>query len=183
MYLFFDTETTGFPPGGPNVHMCQLAWILQSDTAQSLAHGNFLIRPEGWTIPEEVAKIHGITTARVNTEGFPVGEVLSLFTACTYMPVRLVAHNIAFDTKILAAEFERLGWENTLQGKETLCTMQSSTALCALPRAGGGGFKRPKLQELHMKLFGCGFDNAHNTLYDIKATAKCFWELRRMGRI
>lgn len=181
-YLFFDTETTGLPPGGENVHMCQLAWLLQSDTAQNLAHGNFLIRPDGWTIPDEVALLHGITTARANTEGHPVGEVLSLFTACCYFPVYLSAHNIEFDDKILAAEFLRLGWENPMQGKGKLCTMRASTDLCALPRR-GGGYKWPKLIELHQKLFNVGFEGAHNALNDVRATAKCFWELRRKGRI
>jgi len=182
MYLFFDTETTGLPPGNDKVHMCQLAWVLQSDTAQNLAHGNFLIQPDGWTIPDEVAKIHGITTARANTEGVPVGEVLSVFAATCYFPVRLVAHNIQFDTAILAAEYMRLDWENALHGKETLCTMQASTELCGLQRK-GGGLKWPKLMELHMKLFAREFENAHDALADVKALIKCFWELRRMGRI
>jgi DNA polymerase-3 subunit epsilon len=183
MYLFFDTETTGVPAGNDKVHMCQLAWILQSDTAKNLAHGNFLIRPEGWTIPDEVAKIHGITTAIANTEGYPVGEVLSVFAATTYFPIRLVAHNIQFDMAIVACEFSRLSWENSLHGKETLCTMQASTALCALPRKSGGGFKWPKLMELHQKLFGREFEGAHDALNDVKALVKCFWELRRMGRV
>ena len=29
------------------------------------------------------------------------------------------------------------------------------------------------------KLFGCAFDDAHNAMSDIEATAKCFWELRK----
>ena len=37
----------------------------------------------------------------------------------------------------------------------------------------------PKLQELHRKLFGCDFDNAHDALSDIRATEKCFWEMRK----
>lgn len=182
MYLFFDTETTGVPAGNDNVHMVQLAWILQSDTAQNLAHGNFIIRPEGWTIPDEATKIHGITTARANTEGVPVDLALSSFTSMTYFPVRLVGHNIDFDIKIVTTEYARLGWENACYGKETLCTMKASTSLCAIPRK-NGGFKWPTLVELHEKLFGREFEHAHDALADIRATAKCFWELRHIGRI
>lgn len=182
MYLFFDTETTGVPPGSDKVHMCQLAWILQSDTAKNLAHGNFLIQPDGWTIPDEVAKIHGITTAIANTEGYPVGEVLSVFTATCYFPIQVVAHNIQFDDAIVGAEFSRLGWDNPLDGKERLCTMRASTELCGLRRR-DGGLKWPKLIELHTHLFGLGFEGAHNALNDVKALAKCFWELRYRGRI
>ncbi|MCP4457898.1 MAG: hypothetical protein GY816_07730 [Cytophagales bacterium] len=41
--------------------------------------------------------------------------------------------------------------------------------------------KWPSLSELHYKLFRRGFDEAHDAAADIQATAKCFWELRRIG--
>lgn len=182
MYLFHDTETTGLPPGGDKVHMCQHAWILQDDAGRNRAHGNFIIKPDGWEIPDEVAQIHGITTERALAEGVPVGEALSMFSAACYFPVSVVAHNIQFDNSILGVEFSRIGWENPIYGKEVLCTMKASVDLCALRRR-NGGLKWPKLIELHQHLFGRGFEGAHDALNDIKATAKCFWELRRLGRI
>ena len=39
--------------------------------------------------------------------------------------------------------------------------------------------KWPKLKELHIKLFGSSFANAHSALIDAKITAKCFLELKR----
>jgi DNA polymerase-3 subunit epsilon len=33
------------------------------------------------------------------------------------------------------------------------------------------------------KLFKTGFEEAHNAAVYINATAKCFWELRRLGKI
>jgi DNA polymerase-3 subunit epsilon len=36
---------------------------------------------------------------------------------------------------------------------------------------------------LHYKLFRTGFDEAHNAAVDITATAKCFWELKKLGKI
>lgn len=39
------------------------------------------------------------------------------------------------------------------------------------------------LAELHYKLFRTGFEEAHNAAVDINATAKCFWELRRLEKI
>ena len=38
------------------------------------------------------------------------------------------------------------------------------------------GYKYPRLEELYFKLFQENFD-AHNALNDVKATARCFWEL------
>jgi DNA polymerase III epsilon subunit-like protein len=45
------------------------------------------------------------------------------------------------------------------------------------------GHKWPKLSELHQKLFGVTFEEAHDAAVDIEATAKCFWELKRRGII
>lgn len=39
----------------------------------------------------------------------------------------------------------------------------------------------PKLSELHYKLFGTQFDEAHNAAVDINATAKCFWQMKTIG--
>ena len=93
----------------------------------------------------------------------------------------LVAHNISFDEKIVGAEFLRAGMKNTITSKKKICTMQSSTDFCAIN--GPYGYKWPKLSELHYKLFNSYFEEAHNAANDISATAKCFWELKRIGKI
>jgi hypothetical protein len=36
---------------------------------------------------------------------------------------------------------------------------------------------------LHYKLFEKDFNEAHNALKDIEATARCFWEMKRRGII
>ena len=80
------------------------------------------------------------------------------------------------DECIVGAEFERLRMMTTLFLKPKYCTMKLSTDYCKLP--GKKGFKSPRLAELHQVLFGSGFDNAHNALADVEATARCFWELK-----
>ena len=57
--------------------------------------------------------------------------------------------------------------------------MESSTGYCRIP--GPYGYKWPKLSELHRKLFGEDFAEAHNAAADIQATERCFREL--MGLI
>ena len=44
-------------------------------------------------------------------------------------------------------------------------------------------YKWPKLSELHIKLFGEDFDGAHDSLAAIEATARCFWEMRKLKLI
>ncbi len=45
------------------------------------------------------------------------------------------------------------------------------------------GYKRPKLEELHLLLFDEDFDNAHDALADTEACMRCFFELVERGVI
>ena len=91
---------------------------------------------------------------------------------------QLVGHNIDFDEKILGAELLRAGHPNCVETKQRLCTMRSATDYCRLP--GPYGYKWPKLEELHRKLFNQPLDGAHRALVDVRACAKCYFELWRL---
>ncbi len=187
MYLFFDTETTGLPKNWKAPisdldnwpRMIQLAYLLSDSEGNKMAGGDFIIKPVGFTIPDEAARIHGISTDRAEREGKDLKVVLSEFQAAVDQATYLVAHNMSFDEKIVGAEFLRNKLQDRLQAKRRICTMQSSTNYCALP--GPYGYKWPKLEELHRKLFQKGFDEAHNAAADVSAMTKCFWELKRLG--
>lgn len=189
MFLFFDTETTGLPKkwNAPVTdssnwpRLVQLAYLLYDGEENLMFEGNYIVRPEGFTIPSESMRIHGISTERALCEGLPLQDVLLSFSEILKHADYLVAHNISFDESIIGAELVRCGMANHLTAKIKICTMLGSTNYCAI--SGKGGYKRPRLSELHQKLFGCGFEEAHNAAADIKATAHCFWELRKRGVI
>ena len=84
---------------------------------------------------------------------------------------------MSFDEMIVGAEFLRSKMSNPIASKKKICTMQRTTDFCKI--SGSRGYKWPKLSELHYKLFGTGFEDAHNAAKDIEITAKCFWELRK----
>ena len=190
--LFFDTETTGLPLnwGAPIMdvnnwpRLVQLAWLVQDMEGNQIKEVNVIIKPEGFEIPEEVTKIHGITTQEAIDGGQDLNEVLVQFASDLNDCSLLIAHNISFDRKIIGCEFYRKGIENNLETVQKICTMHKSTSYCELPNTTGrGGYKWPKLQELHVKLFGEEFESAHDALADIKATAKCYWQLKKLGII
>lgn len=188
-YLFFDTETTGVPrnyraPVTDSANwprMVQLGWILTDDTGRELQSGNYIIRPEGFTIPDEAARLHGITTERALAEGVALAEVLSLFRAALAEAGCIVGHNIEFDKNIVGAELCRLKMPYRFTKWRSYCTMQAGTDFCRL--RGPYGYKWPKLEELYKKLFGRMFADAHNAFADIQATKECFWEMRCRGLI
>ena len=85
--------------------------------------------------------------------------------------------------KILGAEYLRLGQENKIGDKNALDTQTETTEFCAIPGGRGGRFEWRTLLELHQKLFGEGFGDAHDAAYDVSANARCFFELLRKGVI
>ena len=189
LYLFFDTETTGLPKNWEAPisdidnwpRIVQIAWILSSEEKGRIESNDFIIKPEGFEIPEESSRVHGITTQKAYAEGIDLIEALTKFNLALQKSSCLVAHNMNFDEKVLGAEFLRKGIENDFFEKNRLCTMEKSTQYCKLP--GRYGYKWPSLSELHNILFGKDFEDAHNAAGDINATESCFWKLRELGII
>lgn len=188
-YLFFDTETTGLPLNynAPITNLdnwprlVQLSWILTDSEGKELRIKDFIIKPDGYTIPDESTKVHGISTEIAQREGSSLSTVLSEFISDLESADSIVGHNIDFDKKVIGAEFIRAGMNEGKLSKPTICTMKSSTDYCKIP--GKYGYKWPTLQELYNILFSESFDDAHNSLNDIKATKKCFFELVGRGII
>ena len=187
MYLFFDTETTGIPKNykAPMSdlknwpRLVQIAWLVTDDKGSEIHSAEHIVKPDGFTIPADAAKIHGITTDIALERGVAIKAVLDAMVKDIKTAQILLAHNMAFDEKILGAEFLRAGRKNAVASKPRLCTMQSSTHFCQLP--GPYGFKWPSLQELYTKLFNEKFDGAHRAMTDVRACARCYFELKRRG--
>ena len=188
-YIFFDTETTGVPrdykASASNTRnwprLVQLGWIVTDEEGNVLSQGNEIVKPEGFVIPADAARLHGITTERAQREGKPLREVIEAFLKDAEQTKCIVGHNISFDQKVVGAELYRLGIPDTISTAKSICTMEAWANYCKIP--GYMGYKWPKLQELHHKLFGCDFEDAHDAMADITATKKCFFEMRKRGLI
>lgn len=187
--LFFDTETNGKPidykapitnlDNWPRI--IQLGWVFDDDGV--ITEMQSLIKPDGWEIPEEDFWInHGYSTEGNELLGSPMPEVLERFCQDLSKADVVVAHNIAFDYPITAAEMIRYGISPEKKSRQKICTMESSTNYCKIPGK-YRNWKWPNLTELHEKLFNEGFDGAHDALSDVRACARCFNELVKLGVI
>jgi DNA polymerase-3 subunit alpha len=189
MYLIFDTETTGLPQNynAPLTdfenwpRLVQIAWQLHDMRGNLIRNRNLIIKPDGFTIPYNSVQIHGITTERALEEGLDIKEVLAMFEEDIKEASFGIGHNIEFDYNIVGSEFLRAGLTNALEPLDPLDTKLVSTDFCAIPGGRGGQYKWPTLTELHQKLFGKGFDDAHDAAYDVDATARCFFGLLKEG--
>jgi DNA polymerase-3 subunit alpha len=188
MYLIFDTETTGLPKNwnapitdSDNWPRCiQLAWQVHDELGKLVEVKNFIIKPEGFDIPFNASKIHGISTERALKTGQELTFVLNEFNKALSQAKFVIGHNVNFDLNIVGAEFHRTGIASNMMEMNKLDSCSEATAtLCQIPGGRGGKFKLPKLQELHQFLFQEEFAEAHNASADVEATARCFLELIR----
>jgi DNA polymerase III subunit alpha len=188
MYLIFDTETTGLPKrynapvsDSDNWPRCiQIAWQLHDAMGNLIEHQDYLVKPDGFNIPFDAEKIHGISTELATAEGISLEEVAEKFQDALSKTKFIVGQNVDFDVNIMGAEFFRLGIENPLPNLPVLDTCTETTAqLCQIPGGRGGKFKLPTLTELHEFLFNEPFAEAHNATADVEATTRCFLELVR----
>ncbi|MFA4980404.1 MAG: PHP domain-containing protein, partial [Sphingobacterium sp.] len=188
MYIIFDTETTGLPKrwdapitDTDNWPRCiQLAWQIHDEMGNLVEHHDFLIKPDGFDIPYDSEKIHGISTALAEEQGVPLQEVLEKFNVALNKAKFVVGQNIGFDLNIMGCEFYRYSVASNMANMPVLDTCTEVTAeLLKIPGGRGGRFKLPNLTELHSYLFGVPFAEAHNATADVEATTRCFLELVR----
>ena len=188
MYLIFDTETTGLPrnwsaplndlDNWPRV--IQIAWQLHDVDGALVEAKDYLIQPRGFNIPFKAQDIHGISTDLALRDGLLLEEVIQKFVNVLARTKFLIGHNLKFDTNVLGAEFIRAGINPKLLEMPVLDTCTPRSAQVTKIKGRGNSFKIPKLSELHIKLFGEEFKEAHNATADVEASARCFWELVRL---
>ncbi len=189
MFLIFDTETTGLPISWTAPlddfnnwpRLVQLAWQIHDKDGELIKAESYIVKPDGFLIPRGAEKVHGISTELADKEGIPVKEVLDIFIESLKSIKVIIGHNIEFDNNIVGSELLRAGLENILNDIKSVDTKLESVNYCALPGGRGGNFKWPTLEELYIKLFNSKFTAAHNAMADVQATARCFFELIRIG--
>ncbi len=199
MILFFDTETTGLPdfksPSNAEhqPHIVQFAAILVDPiTRTERASIDVIVKPDGWTIPDEVAAIHGITNEIAMACGVDERTVADLFFSLREQAVVEVAHNASFDRRIMRiAALRHLGMTREMievsESGKVFCTMKAAQPIVNLPptermlAAGFKGPKQPKLSECIRHFFDEDLDGAHNALVDVRACARIYFNMMDGG--
>ena len=194
--LFIDTETTGLPLNDKlpytNLdnwpHLVQVALIIEDENYGVLSKRNFILKPDGYSIPESSTKIHGISNERAVKDGEDRNKVLSFLDLVLYNSDIIIGHNVSFDINVIKSEIMRVkGIENALFVKKKHCvidTMKIGMDTCKLPNLSfysrrSQPYKYPKLDELYYKLYNKRFDNQHDAMADVQATYDCYYELKK----
>lgn len=194
MILFFDFETTGkanfdlraSDPSQP--HIVQAAAVVTTDDGKEVACHNVLVKPDGWDIPEDATRIHGITTEFAREHGVPEEWVTALIFEQLNRCGLSVAHNHQFDkfiARIAARRFgllsdDRNDWWKALPA---FCTMREMTDIVGIP-GNYGRCKWPTLGEATQFCFNRPLQGAHDALADVRACKDVyFWYQKKKGAL
>ena len=194
--LFFDTETSGFirkalSPDDPEQAWCIQIGALLATEEEQLDELNLLIKPVGRYMHPKAEEIHGISIEYAEENGLPEVEVAEKFGLLLRQADKIVCHNYDFDWKYVVHMMERNVDNLSDEARSAFyldlpsqCTMKDKAVVkfCNLKNKANRP-KWPKLIELHDILFDESFDGAHDAFADITATARCYFELVRLGVI
>lgn len=190
----FDTETTGFPkfklpsddPSQP--HIVDICALLYTEAGELIDSFEAIIRPDGWTIPDEAAAVHGITTEMAMDLGIPEADALEGFLAIHQRTELRVAHNCSFDDRILRIALKRFRSEEAADAFKTgasYCTAMNAKPICQIPptekmKASNfrNQFKTPNLAEAYKHFTGDELIEAHRAMVDAIACARIYFALR-----
>lgn len=192
--FFYDTETTGLPafkdpsdaPHQP--HIVQFAGALvDGESREVIASIDLIAKPDGWTIPDEVAAIHGITTERALAVGVPEEQIVAMALSLWQQAQVRIGHNEQFDARIVrigAKRFSGVVAAEAWKAGIAECTATMAKPLCKMPptdrmrAANFNSFKTPKLSEAHQILLGYPLEKAHSALGDVDGCRRIYWHIK-----
>ena len=200
-YLVFDTETTGLPKRPLNKfyssfdkkqyypisdiiassqsRLVSICWIVHDKNNTIIQSRYYIIKPDGFIIPEESTKIHKISQEYAEKRGVSIKKVFDALheDIKTYDIKARIAHNFLFDQYILGSEMYRYNQKELLADWEkvgSFCTMGHGMTHFDFGLNRGGYPKPPRLAELYYLITNKKLDNAHNAVADTEACAKCY---------
>jgi len=179
--LFYDTETTGLPlwkdpsdhPNQP--HIVQLAAALVDlDTRRTVSTLDVIVRPDGWTIPEDMTAIHGISTAMALDVGVREDAALCMLLELWGGRTR-IGHNQPFDARIIRIAQHRADFEGPALGDwktgRAECTQRLATSIMRIG-------KTVNLREAHDHFLGRPLENAHSAMADVQGCMAVYFAIQ-----
>jgi DNA polymerase III epsilon subunit-like protein len=141
-----------------------------------------IIKPDGFTIPEDVIKIHGITNEIANELGIDIKKVLNKLKKILLDTEYIIGYNVFFDVNILLNELNRLDMQDCIDHilklkdkKRILCVGELSAKYSILNGWKRQGYRVPSQSKVYNELFKKEIDGIHNAKYDICASIEIMY--------
>ncbi|MDE3115785.1 MAG: 3'-5' exonuclease [Pseudomonadota bacterium] len=186
-YICVDLETTGLPRYDLPAEHPDQPWIASAAVIHCsadfdvIAEQYWLIKPDGWVLGEEAARVNGLTMELLHEKGKPIAEFLDTYEVHIREGRVLTAHNCRFEHKLIRGSLRRAGRDDLFELTKTVCTMESAVGVCKLPKKSGGGYKNPKLLEAYEHFYKQPFRGQHDALGDARACVAVARFLKKIG--
>ena len=153
IYTFFDTETSGMINFKARNRDESQPWIAQlavvtTDRNGRVLHSNLcVLHSEGRPMDYEAEQVHGVPMAVCIEAGLPPADAIQSVLPQFAQADHIIAHNKNFDLRILCIAAGRASKSlmdfyykmKDDEAERTICTMNSTTKLCQLPKPSGKG--------------------------------------------
>lgn len=184
-YAVIDTETSGLfdfskpadAEGQPR--LAHLAVVLVGDDLAEESVIDFLIKPDGWSMSDEVVAINGLTNEMLAEKGIPIAEALAAYGKIIDDGYVIVSFNAQFDTKVMRGEMRRAGIDDRFERTPNVCVMRALVDVCKIPKKTGRGHKFPKLSEA-CEFFGIKQPDAHSATGDARSAFELLLKLHEL---
>lgn len=173
-YLIFDTETTGMSIYTSDI--IQLSYLIYDKNKKIVKEVDRYITPEFDIISKESYNVHKISNKTIEKKGKKFYDVIMEFINDLSQVKYVIGHNVQFDMNMILSNLEKHNIEakNIFDKKIIECTGRMSQYIQK------SGNRMMKLSDLYRNLFGKEMLFAHNSLYDTKYCAKCYFKLKEI---
>lgn len=178
-YVVFDVETSGLtdntlPAEHPSQpRLAHLAMVCLDHNLEITRQEDLYARCDGWTMPDELLEINGLTTRFLLDHGRPIGQLLDLYEEAILDGYVMVAYNAQFDLKIMRGELRRGGRPDYFEQTPNICLMRAFKEWRKI-------FKGYKLTDACTYL-GIDYVRHHRAPADALAAVEVFRKLRERG--
>ena len=169
--MVLDTETTEL-----NGDIIQIAWVL----VQFDIYGNHtIIKQFNKLVKDRIPtsksiQIHKIDINKIRTFGEDFYNIIQDFIQDLQQTHTIIGHNISFDLRIILNNLRKfgIGIIDEKSNQMIFNLFDNFNIVCTKKLNGGG-----TLEQMHMNLEKTQFDGAHDALYDVLATLRCYSKL------
>jgi DNA polymerase III epsilon subunit-like protein len=188
MELVIDTETTGLTSlsfvTDRNYRkwprLVQIAWGIITDNEVQIQRTE-IIHPEGFQIPTDSIRVHGISQVNAMEKGKSLEEVLTDLNQAMKSAKTIIAHNLNFDLGILQSESMRTGVSLEFPEKRQCTAFLGQKYMRKERKLRNSDF--PNLSDLHKELLGHEHSDPHKAHFDVLACGKIYIAFKKLGYI
>jgi len=182
-FVIFDTETTGISKNDVVIQMC---YILHTEDGKVIdTYNRYWKKPDNIFINPRAQRTHRISKHILEQHGYDtrqeLANIIKKFETFRQNNIKIIAHNVAFDNRLLSQTCIRHQIEWPFEKEDFFCTMKNARSYVNA-RDVNGNVKAPTNVELYKFVEGTNPDgNLHDAHVDCQVTSAGFLGGKRKG--